>query len=165
MQSPELPANGALPPDATVTQARDWLRDQVEVGAHCPVCTQLAKVYRRKLNSGMAHALIRFWQVAGRDWAHKPTVLRGVGAAARDESLLRYWGLMEEEQERRPDGGRAGWWRVTDDGERFIHARSRLPKYARIYDGRLLSLDWSETLSIREALGSRFNYDELMAGY
>jgi hypothetical protein len=121
-------------------------------------------VYRRKLNSGMAYALIRFWRAAGRDFAHKPTVLRGVGAAARDESLLRFWGLLEEEQARREDGGRAGWWRVTELGERFVLDRVRLPKYARIYDGRLLELDASQTLSVVEALGERFNYAELLAG-
>lgn len=150
-----------LPPDTLLTDARDWLRDRLDDGEKCPCCTQFAKVYRRKINSGMAYALLRFYNAVGREWGHKPDVLKGVGAAARDESLLRYWGLFEESTEQRDDGGRSGWWRVTEVGEDFALRRVRVPKYARIYDGRCLGLT-GELIDIRDALGDRFSYEELM---
>ncbi len=104
-------------------------------------------------------------RAAGLDWMHKPTVLSGLGAAARDESLLRYWGLTEEERGlRRDDGGRAGFWRVTSLGSEFARGLTRVPKYALVYDSRCLGLDGAEFVDIREALGDRFDYDELMAG-
>lgn len=96
------------------------------------------------------------------DWIHKPTVLRGVGAAARDESISRYWSLTEEETSvRRDDGGRAGYWRITGLGERFVLAAVRVPKYAHIYDGSCLRLS-GDPVSIVDCLGDRFNYRELM---
>lgn len=43
-------ANGTPPAGTdTLDQARDWLRANVDEGAHCPLCTQHAKVYRRGL--------------------------------------------------------------------------------------------------------------------
>lgn len=144
--------------------ARRWLRDRVDEGERCPCCTQLAKVYRRALNAGMARALIAMYRAGGTDWIHKPTVLKGLGSAARDESILRYWGLLEEEKDRRPDGGRSGWWRVTDAGEEFVLGATTVPKHARIYDGRCLGLDPESYISIKDALGNKFDYDALMRG-
>jgi hypothetical protein len=154
---------GVVTGDTLLSEAQQWLRDRVKKGADCPCCTRFTKVYNRKINSGMARALIEIYRAARTDWVHKPTVLSGIGAAARDESLLRYWGLMEEETERRDDGGRAGWWRITDAGEQWVLGRTTVPKYARTYGSRCLGIE-GDPQSIRDALGSKFNYDELMAG-
>lgn len=151
-----------LPDDTPLAEARAWTRDRVRDGVRCPCCTQLARVYRRKLNSGMALALAVFYRRCGQEWGHKPTVLRGVGAAARDESLLRYWGLFEEEAARRDDGGRAGWWRVTSRGARFVRDALEVPRYAVVYDGRCLNLA-GEPVGIRDVLGDRFDLAELLA--
>ena len=60
-------------------------------------------------------------------------------------------------------GGRAGWWRLTEQGSAFVQGLMKVQKYAKIYDSRLLKLD-GELVTIRDVLGSRFNYDELMRG-
>lgn len=146
----------------TLAEARDLLRKFARDGHRCPCCSQLAKVYRRKINSGMARALVRMYRAAGLDWLHKPTVLKGFGAAARDESLLRYWSLIVEEIEERPDGGRSGWWRVTVAGEAFLRREVAVLKYALVYDGRLLKLEGPE-VRIQECLGSKFDLGELLA--
>ena len=80
---------------------------------------------------------------------------------SNEEPKLRYWGLLEEELELRPDGGRAGWWRVTELGEWFVLKEATVPRYARIYDNRCLSLV-GDQVSITDALGTKFNYDDLM---
>lgn len=146
----------------TLDEARDWLREHADDGAKCPCCTQLAKVYRRKVTSGMAQALIIMWTTHRRDWFYLPDISRQW--QGRDEANLRYFGLIEESHDRRPDGGRKGWWRVTRKGEEFVRGTGRVPKYARIYDGRCLGLDRSELVTIRDALGTKFDYDDLMAG-
>lgn len=151
----------SLVTSATLSEARAWLRARVDRGERCPCCTQLAKVYRRKINSGMARSLIAMYQVGGKDWIHLPTQ---IGARSREEGKLAYWGLVEEQKDVRPDGGRAGYWRVTDLGELFIKDRVKLPKYARVFDGRCLSLDPTEKVSIKDAIGDRFDYNELMNG-
>lgn len=143
---------------------RDWLRQRVDEGATCPVCQQHAKVYRRKINSGMARSLIAMYHAGGRenlDWVHVPTQ---IGARSREEGKLAYWDLVEEERVKRPDGGRAGYWRVTLLGELFVLGKIGVPKYARVYNGRALSLDPTERVTIKDALGDKFDYAELMAG-
>ncbi len=145
----------------TLAEAQELLRGQVDQGARCPCCTQYAKVYRRKINSGMAHALIIMFRHARRDWFKMPDI--SDRWQSRDEAILAYWGLIVESLDKRDDGGRAGWWQITDVGERFVLDQMRLPKYARIYDGRCLGLV-GEPQGIRDALGTKFNYRDLMDG-
>ena len=150
-----------FPPHTPIGKVRAWLLGQVDAGASCPLCHQHVQVYRRKINAGMARSLIAMYRVGGLDWIHVPTQ---VGARSREEGKLAYWGLVEEEKILRPDGGRAGYWRVTRLGELFLRNRCTMPKYARIYNGRVLSLDPQEQVTIKDALGTRFDYSELMAG-
>lgn len=153
--------SSSLPDSTPLGDARRWLRQRVDEGAQCPCCTQLAKVYRRKINAGMARSLIAIYQVGGRDWVHLPTQ---IGARSREEGKLAYWGLLEEDTNPRPDGGRGGYWRVTARGERFLKGEIEVPKYVRIFDGRLLGFTGTDWVSIRDAIGDKFNYDELMKG-
>lgn len=148
---------------STLREARDWLRVRAEDGERCPCCTQYTKVYKRKINSSMAADLIAMYRAYATEWGYLPTLRRRASRKGnREESKLRYWGLVEEEIERRPDGGRSGWWRVTEDGARFVRMEVTLPKYARIFDGRCLGLT-GPPVSIRDCLGDAFNYDELMS--
>lgn len=152
-----------FPDSMTLGDARDRLRELVNDGHRCPVCTQFAKVYKRKINSTMARDLIALYRAAGRDWAYLPDVRKQSGSRSnREESKLRFWSLIEEEPSVRPDGGRAGYWRVTTFGEAFVLGRLKVPKYARIYDDRLLGHE-GEEVTIHDALGAKFFYDELMA--
>lgn len=145
-------------------EARDILRELVDDGAECPCCKQFAKVYRRKVNSSMARGLIAIWRSCGTEWCYLPDVRgRVFKGDNREESKLRYWDLLEEEAELRPDGGRAGVWRITPAGERWVNNGSNIPKYARIYNKRLLGLT-GEPVSIVDALGTKFNYRDLMDG-
>lgn len=147
--------------DLTVREARDQMRAQLMAGeaVKCPCCTQLAKIYKRRIHAGMARSLILMFRRGGTDWIHVPTT---VPERARDDGMLAYWGLTEEELVRREDGGRAGWWRVTDRGAAFVNGHITLPKYAHVYDGRVLRVD-GDAVSIRDALGTKFNYEELMS--
>lgn len=144
--------------DMPLGEARAELRLLVDDGHRCPLCTQFAKVYKRKLNSRMARALIAMYRAGGaHTYVHLPTVA-GDGC---EGGKLRYWGLVSEEAERRDDGGRTGWWTITPTGVRFLHGQATVEKYAHIYDGRCLRLSGPPT-TIQQALGTRFNYHELM---
>ncbi|MDQ3307565.1 MAG: hypothetical protein M3499_04290 [Actinomycetota bacterium] len=150
----------------TLAEAQDWLRERLDEGAACPCCTQLAKVYRRKINAVSARALIALYRL-GPGFHHMPTIARthltDVAHQGGYLTLSQHWRLIEEELELRDDGGRAGWWRITDLGARFTLNQIRLPKYARIYDGRCLGLI-GEPQGIRDALGTKFDYRNLMDG-
>src|ERR1044072_5955600 len=146
-------------PAMTLGEAADRLRGLVDHGHECPCCTQFAKVYRRKIHATMARELIQFYRVAGRDWGHLPSIL---GYNGGDVTKCRYWGLIVEDDAIRDDGSSgAGWWQGTPAGHLWVRGRLAVPKFARIYDGRCLGLEGA-LVTIRDALGDRFDYGDLM---
>lgn len=145
----------------TLAEARDELRALVsDGGAECPCCKRLAKVYKRRLNAGMAVSLIQFYRAHGRDYGFAPDLF-GYG---NEFARLHLWGLIAEKPERRDDGGRAGWWRITGYGEAFVLGQATAMSHALIYAARVLRFE-GELITIQEALGQRFNYAELMMGH
>jgi len=149
---------------ATLTEARDWLRERLYDGARCPCCEQYARVYRRKLNATMIRALVALYRAGGTErYVHGPTVLRGTNVFGGEVGKLALFGLVAEETARREDGGRSGWWLVTREGEEFLHRRRVVRKYATVYDGRRLG--WAgDDVTVDDALGTKFRLDELMRG-
>lgn len=148
----------------TLGEARDLLRKLVDDGARCPCCTQYAKVYRRKVNSTQAMCLIRIYREYGREYGRMVDRYRELRLPySLQVTTMGYWGLVEEQKVRKPDGGRGGIWRVTELGEAWVLARATIPKYARIYNDRVLSHE-GDQVTIREALGEKFRYDDLMEG-
>lgn len=149
-------------PYASLSAAQEWLRDRVDDGETCPCCTQFAKVYRRKLTAPVAQVLIAMYRHAGTGWVHLPEL----GLSRGDEAKARYWKLIEQpaDAEREDGSKRVGYWRLTPLGVEFVHNRARVAKYARIYDGRCLALDDTETVSIVDVLGAKFDYRQLMEG-
>lgn len=144
---------------STVGEAKAWLRTKIEEGHRCPVCTQMAKVYKRKINSRMAKTLITMYKHSDPgEFVHAPSL----PGDTHECSQLVWWGLIEEERILRPDGGRAGWWRLTDAGRAFAEGRATVYKYARIYDSKCLGLV-GDQVSIKDALGEKFDYAELMS--
>lgn len=142
-------------------EARQWLRERAQDGgARCPCCTQRAQVYRRSIGSAMARDLIKCYRAVGvGQLFYLPEVVGYGGDAAK----LAYWGLLAEDPRPREDGGRAGWWTVTQTGERFALGQITVQKYALVYDGRLLRLD-GEPVAIVACLGKRFNLRALLDG-
>lgn len=149
----------------TLAEARDELRELVHDGHECPCCRQYAKVYRRKLNHVPAAALIALYRVAGREFAHLPTIIRERHPEFANQGgytvLSQHWGLIEEERARREDGGRAGYWRVTVDGELFIRNQFDVPSHVELYDDRVMKFRGSR-VRITDCLGKKFDYRELM---
>lgn len=152
----------------TLAEARNQLMgtDRWEPeGAPCPCCDQLSKVYHRKLNSVAVRTLLWLYRDHGFEFAHiGEVVTRRLGKSANqggDRVLSAYWGFIEEERVRRPDGGRAGYWRVTEDGAEFVENRARVQSHALIYDAHLLDYE-GDYVTIADCLGTKFNYNELM---
>ena len=131
--------------------------DRINEEATCPCCDQFAKIYRRKINSGIAATLVKLYNRFAMNWTHLAT-----WDHSREASKAEYWGLIENQPS--GVGGKSPMWRLTSAGLDFVRNRSRVAKYAAIYDGTLLGLDDTETVSIEDALGTRFNYNDLMAG-
>ena len=54
----------------TIKEAKEHLRNNFEEGIDCPCCGQFVKLYKRKLNSGMAATLIRIVKFNGSSEVH-----------------------------------------------------------------------------------------------
>lgn len=161
------------PLKTTLAEAKNWLRARILDGEKCPCCNQYAKVYERKLNSGMALALIHIHIVTERlkpqdGWLRIPKDLEGVGNTVstvlgnREYPKLRYWGLLE------PQDDESGCWRITPEGVRFVLGAASVPRTVLLYDGRVLKSVPGQPAhnppltDIRTALSDKFDYDELM---
>ena len=153
--------------DALLRDARAELHDNLVVGSRCPCCDQFAKIYKRKLPRATVLVMIRLWRRnEGRWYVFVPKMLdtmTGTAAHGGDGTKGQLWGLMEQRVGVRDDSStRVGWWRLTDLGREFVQGNVKVPKYAHVYNGYCLKTsgpDWS----IRQALGTKFNYDELMS--
>lgn len=146
--------------NTTLIEAIRWLQDRVNEGAECPCCGQYAKVYKNRTISGrMARDLINAYRAVGVGvWFRLPDF-----DTTNETSKLAHWNLIEERAGLREDGAKhAGWWRITELGGRFVCNEASIPKRAMIYSGTLLGLDNTESVTITDVLGKRFNYAELM---
>lgn len=153
-------------------EAKAFVQHHLRDGVTCPTCGQFCKVYRRKLNSTMALALVliyRFFQNnPAADWLHVASFLvqvkRDSSIAGGDVVKLRYWGLLERASGERSDGSdRVGRYKITDVGKQFVEGKIAVPRYVYLYNQLLLRLS-EEMTTIRDALGDRFQYDELIMG-
>lgn len=155
--------------DATLGEAREWLREEFEQGATCPCCQQGVKLRKQGITAEMAYGLIILNQVtarSGEEWFHMPTVLAEFKAGKTNMfGLLSHWGLVDRMPGEREDGSvRTGWYRITEKGKQFAEGRVTVNKYVYTYNSQLLrrkNPDLTQ-IDIKSALKERFNYDELM---
>ena len=131
----------------------------------CDCCGGKTKLYRRKLNSGMAAALC--WLVANHDleFAH---IAQGAGVIIlrnRDYSKLELWGLIEQKYNNDPAKRTSGVWRATAAGKDFALRKTRVASHIYVLSPGQKVLGWEPaTTNVVEALGGDFNYHELMRG-
>lgn len=154
----------------TLEEAKQFLRDNWEKGTNCPCCKQSVKLYKRKLNSGMAYALMIMYRIdrslppdgdrffeAGKEIAKTVDV-----AIALEYNKLAYWGLIETRTKDSGEGNsRSGLWRITQKGKDFVEDRISVPRWVYVYDAAPRKVSEEKT-TIKEALGDKFNYAELM---
>lgn len=151
----------AGPQQATLAEVRAWLAERREAGCECPACGQRVQLYRRHISGAMARNLILAHRRHGTGWFEVGAVIDGHPG---DFAKLRYWRLIEPRPGVRDDGShRTGWWRLTPLGTGFVADTARVPRSALIYNGVCEALA-DEPVGIRDVLGSRFRYDDLMAG-
>lgn len=155
--------------DMTLKEAKDLLRELVMGGkGHiCPTCTQFAKIYRRALPSASARVLIAMYRRApSGDWVDIPALLdtlKGTAHQGGYGTFSHHWELIAPQPGQRDDGStRVGRWRLTISGIAFVREELQVPKYAHVYNNRRLKLD-GPRIGIRDALGKKFDYTELMS--
>ena len=143
----------------TLEEAQDLLLKEIDDGADCPCCGQFVKVYKRKLNSNMVRFLIdlvRIWQANPEEWvSYLSCFFRG-----RDYNYLTHWGLGSI-QAPLDDKRTSGLWKPTPLGIQFARGKAAVPSHLYVYNNCVVNASQS-TVMIEEALGNKFNYQELM---
>lgn len=155
-------------PGLTLAEAQGILRGGLRSGVPCPCCGQNAKVYKRKFHSGMARDVIVFYRHTRKTSSKNPSgwfkatdVLMEAGAQRADYDKLVLWDLLERGDEKKDDGNSAGMFRLTGDGIGFVEGTVVVASHVLIYNGRMLAFS-EEDIGIRDALGRKFDYSELM---
>ena len=149
----------------TIAQARRSVMSNIEEGTTCPCCDQYCRLYKRKLNSGMAAGLV--WLVRqylkDRQWVDIPNrAPRFLLRTGGQFSVLAHWGLIEQRINEDDKKRTSGFWRPTKKGIDFVKRRISVPSHVHLYNNEVRG--WSDkNLDIDAALGKKFSYKELMA--
>ena len=150
--------------DCTLEEAKTWLRARIEKGATCPLCHQYAKLYKRKLNAGMAKFLLDFYKLGRHDKFHHIANLLHfqTKTSGTDFYLLKFWGLIQD-RPKDPDSDTktSGYWQITDHGIAFVRCEVKLKSHVCLYGGRFFGFE-GQDVTIDQCLGDRFSYSELM---
>lgn len=144
-----------------LSEAKQLLRDNWETGLACPCCGQLVKKYPRKLTTSMAVGLISLYQLAGFSTSIPIHIKRIKMVNGGEFAQLRRWGLIREVKNDDNHKRTSGLWLITQRGVEFVNDKIAVPMYCDTYNGKTLGFS-EETTTIKQALGNRFNYAEMM---
>jgi len=145
--------------DMSVAELRRMVRAGrvTKSGVVCHGCERLAKDWGRTIHKTKAKALLDYYRW---DRRHPGEYMHVKESASHEASELKFWGVLEEERKVRDDGGRAGYWRITDLGRRYVEGEITLPKYAVIYKHTVLRMDGPD-LTFAQCLQVPFDLQEL----
>ena len=148
----------------TLAEARLEFKTAIQGdGGKCPCCRRWGKINGYQINStqvrGMIWMLKNFRKSEWVDLGKAPKwVLR-----SKSMATLHHWGLLEAKPKADDEDKRAsGLWRLTPRGHDFIRRRTTMPKYAFVFDNRLIKVS-KEQVDVVQTLGKKFSYEESMS--
>jgi len=136
-------------------------------GCVCPVCDQFVKAYKRRITSSAAAGLI--WSFS-RYGINQPFHIRDMAkslglTSTGDFAKLRFWGLIDEVPHVEGEDGKkhGGQWVITKNGELFVRNMLTVREYFVFYNNKIIDKS-AESVSIKDALKQKFDYNDLMKG-
>ena len=135
----------------------------------CDCCGGKVKLYRRKLNSGMARTLCWLTVKDAKEpgcWVSAVDMPEKVEQYATELGKLDFWGLVSRRCN--PDGSsykESQQWCITTKGIQFARGKTEAPSHIFLQspDNRIFGFEAS-TVGVRAALGKHFDYHDLMRG-
>jgi hypothetical protein len=156
-----------MPYDDSIKRARAEIKSHLVVGdpgTRCPCCARLCRLYPRKLNSGIARSLI--WLVKSYEdyprWIDVPAEGTKVVTRSRELGKLVHWGLILRRPNDNPRKKTSGLWKPTQAGIDFVYDRVTVVSHVYLTYDNILRGYSKKQISIQDALGQHFHYQELM---
>jgi hypothetical protein len=147
--------------ELTLEEAREYVDAALDLrsGVDCPCCDRPVKVRKRKINSTMAKALVSLYNAGGEDrFIHCPSL----PGDTHEVSQLEWWGLVTESDDTREDGGRAGYWKLTRRGVRFVKGEISVTAFALVYRAKRQEHEGPQVF-IQDCLTDKFDLRELLS--
>jgi hypothetical protein len=135
-------------------------------GFVCDCCGSYVRRYTRSFNSNMALALLLLYKFNIRGFVKVEDFLIQQGRKrCGDFSYLVHYGFLEKQIGKRNDGSnRNGFYKITGRGLMFCEGKLTAHEKFMILNNKFEGFKGKE-LSIKEVLGKKFNYDELMGTF
>jgi len=150
----------------SLEDARLEMMSKVDDGTTCPCCGGHVQRYERSLNSGMAASLcwlVNFQAKNGNTFVDLARCAPRYVLANRELGKLAHWGLVESEVNEDSKKKASGKWMATKTGIAFAKGEIVVPRSVTLLNN--VPQGWSKkTVSVRQALGTRFDYEKLMDG-
>tara|TARA_R110000751_G_scaffold2075_4_gene11201 strand:+ start:2618 stop:3049 length:432 start_codon:yes stop_codon:yes gene_type:complete len=134
----------------SLAAARHTLMQSLNAGemSTCPCCEQTVFLYARRITGTMVR------QLAQMCFSNHPLRSRDlINSHGGDHAKMVYWGLVQQDEE--------GFWHATVDGRDFLYDRIDVPEVAYVYNRKVVRFS-DEHVSVRDRMGKRFNYEEMM---
>lgn len=136
----------------------------IDTGYTCPHCNQFVKRYKRSFNANMALALIALHKYSKGEFVHlfDFCIKHCGGKINGDAPKLQVYGFIEKMAGNREDGSpRNGMYRISDLGRQFVMGEITAPSHFFMFNNKCDAFI-GRYITIVDALGKRFNYQELM---
>lgn len=129
----------------------------------CPHCGHKSIEYLRKLNSNMAYTLLSLYRHKVFSFVHVEKFLKEHGyPRSGDFHKLVHWGFIEKKSGEKEDGNPDnGFYKITGRGIMFAESKATAKEIALIMDNEFKGFAGRD-IDIKDALGTKFNYNELM---
>lgn len=146
--------------------ASAWLKEASwrAGGVSCPCCGRHTQVYKRPLSGDMARFMVFLvctWlriPAERREWID----IQHFDVRGGDYAKVVHWKLAEvKENDSDPDKKSSGLWRPTQLGIDFVLNRVEVPSHVFLYLNEVVGHS-EQQVYIREAIGKKFSYEELM---
>ena len=147
----------------TIQEAKTFLRDNFKKGTNCPCCGQRVQLYNRKVHAQTAVDFLKLVRMYLKEPRFYHINEIGPINGGGDFAKLRYFKLIEYQENNDTSKRTSGLWRPTDFGLAVARRERSFPKYAYVFDSKVEYYS-DDRVMITDSLGKKFNYDELMRG-
>jgi hypothetical protein len=151
-----------LVPESTSERQTFWQKLRAGLELKCPCCGRYSKVYRRQIHKTLVILMYKMdMSVKDEDgYTDMPKLLQSF-RAGRDFCILKYWNLIEQKPLQNNKTRTSGFWRITDQGIKFLNGESPVAKYADVFDDTVISYSFDKLL-VGGIVGTNFDYKTLM---